>query len=117
MPAYNPHDTLDVITFREVEAAIGKRRATRLFDFVRLERSLKRLSLLADTIAGAEHSADVAELLALVREFGEVSNVVDVLTATAHALHDVEPEPTDGCIACALSAGGVCQRHAAAPSR
>jgi hypothetical protein len=46
-----------------------------------------------------------ASRLGHVREFMEVSNLGDVLIKTAYLLEDE-------CLACALSAGGVCPDHA-----
>jgi hypothetical protein len=61
MAAYNPHDTLTV-EFRAVERVIGAQHARRLFDVIRLERSLRRMRVLADETAQDEHSASVGAL-------------------------------------------------------
>lgn len=111
MPAYNPHDTLTV-EFREVELALGAPgRASQLFDVIRLNRSLARLQTLADDIAREERSAAVDTLLETLREFNEVSGLVDVLIAAAYAARN-----DDSCIACALTAGGRCADHAEPPA-
>jgi hypothetical protein len=104
MRPYNPDDTV-TLEFAVAARALGPREASRLFDCVRLEQSLRRMRLLTDVIGQEERSANVDALLGHVREFMEVSNLGDVLIKTAYLLEDE-------CLACALSAGGVCPDHA-----